>query len=237
MNRLLDETPIYYVYGHYKPGTDEIFYVGKGKEGRAHCGDRDYNMFWCNIVKKYKGFDVKLLLENLKEYEALCMEPMYINAYGRRNQNKGPLVNLTDGGEGVSGMISPMKDKKSKPCPEETKKKISNALKGRKLPKETCAKMSATRTGKSATWNIGKKRTEAEKENIRNKLIGRKRGPRSEISKQRQRITMTGKKRGPHKEETKAKIRESNKKNSKSQSEMMKAVWAIRKANASFNDV
>ena len=100
MKRQYDQAEIYYVYGHYNPGTDEIFYVGKGKGSRSHSSNgRQCNPFWLNIVEKYNGFDVKLLLENLKEYDALCMESMFINAYGRRNLGKGPLVNLTDGGD------------------------------------------------------------------------------------------------------------------------------------------
>lgn len=165
MKRQYDQKEIYYVYAHYKPGTDEIFYVGKGKGGRAYCGDRENN-FWKKVVKKNNGFDVKLLLENLKEYEALCMEPMYINAYGRRNQNKGPLVNLTDGGEGVSGMIHS----------ESSKEKNRLAHLGNTNAKGERTAEQKANIGRSKIGNknmLNKHHTEETKQIIRDKNTGR----------------------------------------------------------------
>ena len=98
MKKKYNQDRVYYVYAHYRPGSDIPFNIGKGTGKRAW-KKRYQNLFWTNIVNKYGGFDVQLLLENLTEYEALCMEAMYINAFGRRDQGKGPLVNLTDGGD------------------------------------------------------------------------------------------------------------------------------------------
>lgn len=164
----MSEINVFCVYAHYKPNSDNIFYIGKGYEHRAQdkCGR---NTFWIRTVKKYGGFDVRILHEKLEESTAFCLEAMYINAYGRRNQGKGPLVNLTDGGEGPSGVI--VKDatrKKLRDCQsgdkhrlygkhqkEETKQKLSDALSGEKHPnfgkkrkKETRDKIGKSRKGK-----------------------------------------------------------------------------------------
>jgi hypothetical protein len=104
----------YYIYGHYIPGDREPFYIGKGHSKRAwNIGNR--NFWWNNIVKKY-GLEVKILYENLTENEAFNIEKQLITEYGRRDKNSGCLVNLTDGGEGVSGLI----------YTEEMKKRIYN---------------------------------------------------------------------------------------------------------------
>lgn len=99
--KLLDETPIYYVYEHYKPNCDEPFYVGKGADRRAYslCAR---NKWWHNIVNKH-GFEVRFVAENLSEMDAFWLENMCINGWGRASLKDGPLVNMTDGGDGMSG--------------------------------------------------------------------------------------------------------------------------------------
>ena len=97
----LDERPIYYVYTHHKPGESTPFYIGMGKHRRAWASDKHHrNVFWTRTVKKYGGFDVRLLYENLSRIDALCLEVLFVWAWGRRDQGNGPLVNLTDGGDG-----------------------------------------------------------------------------------------------------------------------------------------
>ncbi|MCK9532489.1 MAG: NUMOD3 domain-containing DNA-binding protein [Gammaproteobacteria bacterium] len=96
------------------------------------------------------------LKENLSKQEAQLWEIHFIKVIGRYNLNLGPLSNLTNGGESTAGMIHSESTKqllsqqrKGKPkteaqmaapqhqkgrtISEETKKKISNSLKGRKL--------------------------------------------------------------------------------------------------------
>jgi hypothetical protein len=60
--------------------------------------------------KKY-GLEVKILHENLTENEAFDIEKRLITEYGRLD-NTGCLINLTDGGEGVSGLIYTLEMKK-----------------------------------------------------------------------------------------------------------------------------
>jgi hypothetical protein len=92
----------YYVYRHFKLNTNEVFYIGMGKEKnlkRAH-SKRYRNNHWHNTVEKY-GYYVDVVATNLSEEEAKELEVFLIKLYGRRDLNTGTLVNMTDGGEGV----------------------------------------------------------------------------------------------------------------------------------------
>jgi len=94
---------IFYVYEHYKPGTDIPLWVGKGCGRRAYSkGKSQRNKWWNNIVNKY-GIEIRIVVENLSEIDALWMEVNLITGWGRADLGEGPLVNLTDGGEGLSG--------------------------------------------------------------------------------------------------------------------------------------
>lgn len=92
----------YYIYFHINPLKNIVFYVGKGFGNRAY---RKYgrNKHWHNTVKKY-GIIIDIIEENLSEEYAIEREKFYISKIGRRDQGKGTLINLTDGGEGVSGL-------------------------------------------------------------------------------------------------------------------------------------
>ena len=104
--RQLSDESIYYIYAHYRPGDDVPFYIGKGKEGRAWM-EESRSRWWKNIVNKYGRFEVGFLYEGINEWDAYCLEIFLIWTYGRRDRGVGPLVNMTDGGEGLSGMIRP----------------------------------------------------------------------------------------------------------------------------------
>lgn len=117
----------YYVYiyldprkpGKYKYGEYEFnyepFYVGKGKGRRckANCGRTQYFKNKINNIKK-SGLEplVTKLEENLNEEKSFLLEFKLIDIVGRKDLNKGPLINFTNGGEGCSGWI----------CSEETRK-------------------------------------------------------------------------------------------------------------------
>lgn len=49
--------------------------------------------------------DVVILQECLREWEAFAIERATIKKFGRKDLGTGPLLNLTDGGEGPSGYI------------------------------------------------------------------------------------------------------------------------------------
>lgn len=91
----------FYIYFHINPLKNEIFYVGKGCGNRAWRKDRRSDL-WNKTVKKY-GYIINIVEENLTDQEAIEREMFYIKKIGRLKLKKGPLVNLTDGGEGRLG--------------------------------------------------------------------------------------------------------------------------------------
>lgn len=83
----------YYVYEHREASTGRTFYVGKGSGGRS--GNASHRSAWWKKIANKHGFTTHRLYENITESDALIIEEMLIDAYGRDN-----LCNLTDGGEG-----------------------------------------------------------------------------------------------------------------------------------------
>ena len=101
----------YYIYIHYTP--DNIpFYVGKGIKNRClHKHSR--SKWWNNMVNKY-GYYIKIQEINLSEDECLQREIYWINYFGRKQYQEGTLINLTNGGEGVSGRLYTDEEKELK---------------------------------------------------------------------------------------------------------------------------
>lgn len=127
-----------YVYGEFEFDY-EPFYVGKGKDDRKFDHMMPYmlkvNNLKSNKIKKIirEGFQ-PIVIEyknNLTNEEAIQLEIKIITTIGRIDLKTGPLVNFTDGGEGMIGYI----------ISEETKNKMSKAKLGRKLSEETKNKM------------------------------------------------------------------------------------------------
>lgn len=93
------EEPIFYVYVHKKPGTNEVFYVGKGKKNRAYT-TKSRNNHWSNVVNKYGGFDVEVIKSDMTEKESFEFEKKIIQEIGIEN-----LTNQTLGGISTTGMV------------------------------------------------------------------------------------------------------------------------------------
>lgn len=91
------------VYIHTKPNK-EIFYVGISKNIYRPYSKHNRNKYWNNIVNKY-NYNVDILFDNISYTEAIEVEKYLILYYGRKCLNTGNLVNITNGGEGVVGMI------------------------------------------------------------------------------------------------------------------------------------
>ena len=91
----------YYIYFHINPLKNQVFYVGKGCGNRAYRKDRRSDI-WNKTVKKY-GYIIDIVEDNLTNEQAIEREVFYINKIGRLKLKKGPLVNLTDGGDGRVG--------------------------------------------------------------------------------------------------------------------------------------
>ena len=151
----------YYAYAYFE-SPEKPFYIGKGKGDRANThikGMTSGNRRVVTRIRNLRACGVEPQLEiyhTTNETAAFWMERMLIAAYGRKDNKTGCLLNMTDGGEGVSGVI----------FSEERKQKISRAAighqrcLGHKCSEETRAKISKAKKGVSIgqiPWNKGKK--------------------------------------------------------------------------------
>jgi hypothetical protein len=135
---------VFCTYAHYTP-EGRIFYIGKGSEKRAH-SKAGRNNYWQNVVKKYGNPDVQILANWDTEEEAFSHEVLLIKCFKDLGHK---LCNLSDGGEGPSGL------KHS----DEFKKKISALHKGNKwrlgIPTSARQKAIASKTHKGTTYATG----------------------------------------------------------------------------------
>jgi hypothetical protein len=133
--------PRFFVYEHRRVDTGEVFYIGKGtwtplkKYIRASTTSKR-NIHWKRIVAKAGGFTHHILSEFVSESDALAEEIRQIEVHGRSNFG-GILSNITAGGEGQSGVV----------MSDSTKRKISDANKGRPKPKHVRLAVSAAQIG------------------------------------------------------------------------------------------
>lgn len=95
----------FYVYVIFRPWDGSPCYVGKGKGDRWRQFGARSNRHLLRIIAKAErlGLDLPIIKvrENLTEADAFQTERALIGAIGRGK--RGPLVNLTDGGEGWAG--------------------------------------------------------------------------------------------------------------------------------------
>jgi hypothetical protein len=135
----------FYVYAWCYP-DGRPFYIGKG-HGRRARDEFGRNAIFKRIVAKIRrgGAEprIKKWHEGLAEGDAHNLEAAYVRLFGRRNIKTGILANMTDGGEGASGVV------RSAEAIEGT----ASAHRGRKRSAETRAKISAA--------NLGRKHTDA----------------------------------------------------------------------------
>ena len=90
------------VYRHLKP-CGEVFYIGIGVSKKRAYSKYGRNKHWINTVNKY-GYEVQVLSQNIDYEFAKEIEVNLISYYGRKDLNKGTLVNMTDGGEGTTNI-------------------------------------------------------------------------------------------------------------------------------------
>jgi predicted GIY-YIG superfamily endonuclease len=117
------------VYQHKRLDTNEVFYVGIGKNINRAYSKHSRSKIWKDTIKNRK-YSIEILFENLTWEEACIKEKELISKYGRKDLGTGSLINLTEGGEGVANPS------------EEVRRKNGEAHKGliawnRGLTKET----------------------------------------------------------------------------------------------------
>jgi hypothetical protein len=102
----------FYLYRHIRLDTNEPFYIGIGTKrkkynthkleyARAYVYSRR-SKFWNSIIAK-TDYRVEIMFES-DNYETIKEKELeFIELYGRRDVGTGSLVNLTNGGEGITG--------------------------------------------------------------------------------------------------------------------------------------
>ena len=142
----------FYVYVHFDD-RNVPFYIGKGRGGRVSENSRNrHSTYWSRYVGKHGFKDYELLEENVDEKTALELEIYWIaqfKAWGFK------LVNLTNGGDGMSGYKHSTESKLKmsnlqlgKTHSEKTKYLLAQRMLGRKLDLETRSKMSKSHRAK-----------------------------------------------------------------------------------------
>lgn len=91
------------VYQHRRKDTNEIFYIGIGKNTNRAYNKYSRSKVWKDVVFK-TDYIVEILYNNLSWDEACLKEIQLIKLYGRKDLNLGTLVNLTDGGSGFNNV-------------------------------------------------------------------------------------------------------------------------------------
>lgn len=164
----------FYVYVHRRKSDMRVFYVGKGSGKRmaSACGR---SVYWSRVVNKH-GFFTEIVQSSMAEKDAFTLERILISCYG-----KDSLCNQCDGGEGAAGVKKSKdaikktadalrgrkrpsrigqavaKSRKGKPLPDETKEKISKAMRMKGINWQAIEAMRITRVGCTVSDETRKK--------------------------------------------------------------------------------
>jgi hypothetical protein len=219
--------------------------VGIGVEEKRAFSKKDRNKYWKNIINKV-GYSVNIIHKDIDWENACKIEKLLIEKYGRKDLGLGNLVNMTDGGEGVLGLIMSEETRQKlseaskgntnflgKTHSEETRQKIGEGNKGKIKSEETRQKLSEANKGKTLSEETKQKIGEANKGNTN--MLGK---THSEETKQKMseankgNTNMLGK---THSEETRQKMSEAKKGKTRSEETRQKISEAKKgEKNAMF---
>jgi len=147
----------YYTYAYLREdGTP--YYIGRGKHQKKSKYRRMNTKFGHSVSVPNEKRRI-ILKDNLSLNDANKHEIYMIFIFGKKYDGTGILRNFVDGGTG--GCVPGRK------LSEKTKKKMSEAQKGKIISDEVRRKISKTKKGCFGTFT-GKKHTEETKEKIRN---------------------------------------------------------------------
>jgi hypothetical protein len=173
------------VYQHRRMDTNDIFYIGIGRNNkRAHDKSKRSEQ-WKDILNECKNYEVEILHEDLSYDKCKEIEKELIKKFGRKDLGTGTLCNLTDGGQGSLGVIfSEVSINKmsssAKNRDEERIKEISQYRKGKKHSELSIKKIRESRVGKKLSDETKRKLSESHtgkklsEEHIRRSVEGRK---------------------------------------------------------------
>jgi hypothetical protein len=146
----------FYTYAYLREDRTP-YYIGKG------AGDRVYYKKKNEVKPPKDKSRIIFLKQNLTEEEAFKHEIYMIVVFGRKDLGTGILRNLTDGGEGVSGVV----------ISEETRKKmcVANKIKnkGKKWWNGGCEKSKRSVECPGEGWVLGKSKEHKRKNGEANK--------------------------------------------------------------------
>jgi hypothetical protein len=141
----------FYTYAYLREDRTP-YYIGKGTDSRL------YIKSGRKIKPPKDKSKIIFLKKNLTEEEAFRHEIYMIALFGRKDLGTGILYNLTDGGEGMSGIVMSDETKKKigiagrgRTHSKESRKKISEKQKGKYISDESRLKMSESQKGKKLT--------------------------------------------------------------------------------------
>jgi hypothetical protein len=144
----------FYVYAYLREDSTP-YYIGKGKGKRAWAHQRDEA-----VHAPIDHSRIKIIAHRLEEHESFLLEILLIKQLGRKDKGTGILRNLSDGGQGPSGLT---RSTETRQRMARSKKGIPSKLKGTTFSEDRVANMrvaGAKRRGKKnpkiAASKVGK---------------------------------------------------------------------------------